>query len=197
MEHKTIRIGVNSMMYLSKGLPVAEKDGMARVSHCGKIFALGPEMAGLWEAARLTPKPVPHQKTRFVERLEQSGLAVTTREEGLLGLYRLFSRSIVCPVTERDGQPSKRGDNSRIWCWIRFAGMRLSASELVRLVEQGIEPTPELLGEDGRQELTEKIYSADTIQDGVLEDEMEHSPARDGLVAELLRLLQAGSLFLV
>lgn len=185
------------MMYLSKGLPVTKKDGMAMVSHCGKIFALGPEMAGLWETARLTPKPVPPQKARLVERLEQCGLAVTTREEGLLGQYRLFSRSIICPVTERDGQLLKEGNSSRIWCWIQFASMRLSASELVRLAEQGIEPTPELLGEDGRQELTEKIYSAETIQDGVLEDEMEHSPARDGLVAELLRLLQAGRLFLV
>ena len=70
------------MMYLSKGLSVPEKDGTVRVSHCGRIFALGPEMAALWESARLAPQPVPPQKARFVERLEQSGLAVTTQEEG-------------------------------------------------------------------------------------------------------------------
>lgn len=35
------------MMYLSKGLLVPEKDGTVRVSRCGRIFALGPEMATL------------------------------------------------------------------------------------------------------------------------------------------------------
>lgn len=58
------------MMYLSKGLPVPEKDGTVRVSHCGRIFALGPEMAALWESARWAPQLVPRQKARFIERLE-------------------------------------------------------------------------------------------------------------------------------
>ena len=96
------------MMYLSKGLSVPEKDGTVRVSHCGRIFALGPEMAALWESARLAPKPVPPQKARFVERLEQSGLAVTTQEEGGLALYRLLSGSIICPQAEPEGQFSDR-----------------------------------------------------------------------------------------
>lgn len=65
------------MMYLSKGLPVPAQDEIVRVSHSGKIFALGPEMAGLWEAARLAPKPVPPQKVRYIECLEKAGLVVT------------------------------------------------------------------------------------------------------------------------
>ena len=77
------------------------------------------------------------------------------------------------------------------------AGLRLTASELIRLEEQGTEPVPALLGEDGRQNLTERIYDQDTIFDGVLESKMEGSPARDALLASLLRLLRAGSLFLV
>ena len=97
------------MMYLSKGLSVPEKDGTVRVSHCGRIFALGPEMAALWESARLAPQPVPPQKARFVERLEQSGLAVTTQEEGGLALYRLLSGSIICPQAEPEGQFSEAG----------------------------------------------------------------------------------------
>lgn len=185
------------MMYLSKGLPVPAQDEIVRVSHSGKIFALGPEMAGLWEAARLAPKPVPPQKVRYIECLEKAGLVVTTKEEGWLALYQLFAGSIICPLPEGDGLPLQMTQDSRVWCWIQCAGLRLSASELVRLEEQGTEPTPELLGEEGRQALTEKIYSAETIQDGVLEYEMEHSQARDGLVAVLLRLLQSGSLFLV
>ena len=185
------------MMYLSKGLSVPEKDGTVRVSHCGRIFALGPEMAALWESARLAPQPVPPQKARFVERLEQSGLAVTTQEEGGLALYRLFSGSIICPQAEPEGQFSEAGGDGRIWRWIQYAGLRLTANELIRLEEQGTDPTPNLLGEEGRQLLTEKLYSARTIREGALEQEMEHSPARDGLVAVLLRLLHAGCLFLV
>ena len=103
------------MMYLSKGLPVPEKDGTVRVSHCGRIFALGPEMAALWESARWAPQLVPRQKARFIERLEQSGLAVTTQEEGGLALYRLFSGSIICPQDEGDGQASVAEGDGRIW----------------------------------------------------------------------------------
>ena len=175
------------MMYLSKGLSVPEKDGTVRVSHCGRIFALGPEMAALWESARLAPQPVPLQKARFVERLEEGGLA----------FYRLLSGSIICPQAEPEGQFSEAGGDGRIWRWIQYAGLRLTASELIRLEEQGTDPTPNLLGEEGRQLLTEKLYSARTILEGALEHEMEHSPARDGLVAVLLRLLHAGCLFLV
>ena len=55
---------------------------------------------------------------------------------------------------------------------------------------------PALLGEQGRQELTEQIYSSkELIWDGTLESEMERSPARDALVMSLLRLLRMGRLF--
>ena len=111
--------------------------------------------------------------------------------------YRLLSGSIICPQAESEGQFSEAGGDGRIWRWIQYAGLRLTASELIRLEEQGTDPTPNLLGEEGRQLLTEKLYSARTIREGALEHEMEHSPARDGLVAVLLRLLHAGCLFLV
>ena len=89
------------------------------------------------------------------------------------------------------------GQDGRVWTWIEQAGLRLTTSELIRLEEQDTEPVPALLGEDGRQNLTERIYDQDTIFDGVLESKMEGSPARDALLASLLRLLHAGSLFLV
>ena len=115
----------------------------------------------------------------------------------LLAFYRLLSGSIICPQAEPEGQFSEAGGDGRIWRWIQYAGLRLTASELIRLEEQGTDPTPNLLGEEGRQLLTEKLYSARTIREGALEQEIEHSPARDGLVAVLLRLLHAGCLFLV
>lgn len=77
------------------------------------------------------------------------------------------------------------------------AGIRLTTSELIRLEEQEAYPAQHLLGESGRQELTNLIYSADTICDCLLDTLMEQSPARDGTVASLLRLLQKRCLILV
>ena len=157
------------MMYLSKGLSVPEKDGTVRVSHCGRIFALGPEMAAWWESARLAPQPVPPQKARFVERLEQSGLAVTIQEEGRSGALPPAFREHYLSAGRAGGAVSEAGGDSRIWRWIQYAGLRLTASELIRLEEQGTDPTPNLLGEEGRQLLTEKFHSARTIREGALE----------------------------
>ena len=183
------------MMYLSKGLPVQKAGGGFRVSHGGRNFELGHEMAALWSAARQAPQSVPAAKVHYVQRLEQSGLAVTTKEHGNLANYRLLSGCIICPDQEEHGvQPGQEGP---VWAWVEQAGLRLTASELIRLEEQGAEPVPALLGEDGRQSLTERIYDQDTIFNGALELKMEQSPARDTLVASLLRLLRAGNLFLV
>ena len=185
------------MMYLSKGLPVQELGGEFRVSHCGKIFALGPEMAGLWRNARLAPKEVPAGKESYIQRLEQSSLAAITGEQGDLAHYRLLSDCIICPKHGLVVKPVRPGRDARIWLWIKQAGLRLTASELIRLEEQSTKPVPALLGEQGRQKLTERIYSKETIWDGVLESEMERSPARDAIVVSLLRLLRAGRLFLI
>lgn len=185
------------MMYLSKGLSVQEPGSEFRVSHCGKVFVLGPEMAQLWTNARLGPKEVPAGKEHYIQRLEQSGLAAITMEQGDLAHYRLLSNCIICPEHGPTAKPVRPGRDGRIWTWIEQAGLRLTASELIRLEEQGTKPVPALLGEERRQELTEQIYSKETIWDGVLESKMEHSPARDAIVMSLLRLLRAGRLFLV
>ncbi len=68
---------------------------------------------------------------------------------------------------------------------------------MVRLEERQLKPTPALLGEEGRQRLTEMIYIAETIPDGILETLMEHSPARDPTVSALLKLLRTGRIFLI
>lgn len=60
-----------------------------------------------------------------------------------------------------------------------------------------MQPTPALLGEDGRQRLTEMIYFAETIPDGILETLMERSPARDAVVTNLLGLLRTRRLLLI
>lgn len=68
----------------------------------------------------------------------------------------------------------------RIWTWLTKAGLRLTTSELIRLEEQQTLPEPELLGEAGRQELTNLIYSADTICDRLLDVSARGLPLRTG-----------------
>lgn len=186
------------MMYLSKGeLTRSSKTGLDYVSRCGCAYALGPELAGLWNRARLAPQPVPAGRERAVKRMEASGIVVTTEETGTLAAYRLLTGCVLCPNNRRWTDRFLPEPVGRIWQWLNEAGLRLTASELTRLEERRVQPTPALLGEDGRQRLTEMIYFAETIPDGILEALMENSPARDAVVAALMKLLRTRRLLLI
>lgn len=186
------------MMYLSKGeLTRSRRTGLDYVSHCGCVYALGPELAGLWKKARLRPQPVPEGKEQAVRRMEGSGLVITTEETGTLAAYRLLTGCVICPNSRKWTDCFLSKPVRRVWKWITEAGLRLTASELIRLEEQRVQPTSALLGEDGRQRLTEMIYFAETIPDGILETLMEHSPARDTVIGALLELLHTWRLLLI
>lgn len=186
------------MMYLSRGIPAPPHgDGVYRISRCGRVYALGPELAGFWQSGQFAPRPIPRGKDQMIARLEESGLIVTTEESGPLGAYRLLSACILCPNGQKQTDRFLTGAAQRIWTWLNEAGLRLTGCELIRLEERQVKPTPALLGESGRQRLTEMIYMTDTIPDGILETAMEHSPARDGTIAALLKLLRTGRLALI
>ena len=186
------------MMYLSKGtLAPQMKDGITLVSRCGRTYALGPELAQLWRDGQFAPCQVLRAKEQAIGRLQERGLVSVTEESGPLGDYRLFTDCIICPNGTRISDRVLPAQASRIWAWINGAGLRLTTSELVRLEERQVMPAAPFLGEAGRQCLTEVIYTADTIRDGILETLMEHSPARDGTVAALLRLLRSKRLLLI
>ena len=133
---------------------------------------------------------------RNIRFMAGSGIVTVTEESGKLAKYRLLTDCVLCP--EHGASAWVRpGRDRRIWTWLHRAGLRLTVSELIRLEEQGAKPDPPLLGEDGRQCLTELIYSRETIFDGILETAMERSPARDTCVGTLLRLLRAGKLYVI
>lgn len=185
------------MMYLSKGAPVRQShDGIFRVSRCGTIYELGPRLAEIWRRGRTQPVHVGPEQERALHRLAEAGLAAVSEEDGSLALFRLVIDCILCPSCKRRLRLPLCGRERRVWKWISQAGLRLTASELIRLEEQGIEPVPTLLGEAGRQELTEIIYLNTTIFDGILDAEMEHSDARDATVAAILKLLRTRRLVL-
>ena len=58
------------------------------------------------------------------------------------------------------------------------------------LIENGIKPTQDLLYTDNRQKLIERIYTVDTIEDNLLENQMETAKCRDAVVQSLMRLLK-------
>lgn len=184
------------MKYLSRGCCHTEGDRHL-VSRGGRSFILGPDLYALWEAGRGTPQEVPARYEAAVKRMEQAGIIVLSTESGPLADYQMLCRCILCP----DGTQSARllwsGIDRRVWKWLHRASLRLTASELVRLEEQHLRPSRNLLCSAGRQELTELIYDPGTIPDGVLEQRMELSPARDATVASLLRLLRCGYLLLI
>lgn len=81
--------------------------------------------------------------------------------------------------------------------WIREAGLRLTAAELVKLAEAGIEPKAQYLGAENRQRVVELIYTKENIFDGALEAAMELSPALPGAVSILLSLLKKRRIILI
>ena len=100
------------MMYLSKGeLTRSRRTGLDYVSHCGCVYALGPELAGLWKKARLRPQPVTEGKEQAVRRLEGSGLVITTEETGTLVADRLLTGC----VTFRRGRQTE-ADRDDLLC---------------------------------------------------------------------------------
>ena len=183
------------MMYLSKGAPVLNDP--FRVSQCGKVYEMGPRLAGLWHKGRTQPVQVMPDQERAIMRMAEAGLVAVSEEEGSLAAFQMLNSCILCPSYRRRFRLPLHGRERRIWKWVREAGLKLTTSELIRLEEQGAQPTPELLGDAGRQALTETIYCHTNILDGVLEADMERSPARDVTVAAILKLLHTNRLLLI
>ena len=112
------------MMYLSRGaLTQSAKTGLDYVSRCGCVYALGPELAGLWKNARFKPQLVPQDKELAIKRMESSGLVVATEEMGALAAYRLLTSCIICPNNRRWTDRLLSRPARRTWEWLNEAGM--------------------------------------------------------------------------
>lgn len=184
------------MMYLSKGMEVPDgAEGVFRVCRWGKIHALGPQTAELWKRGAIAPARAANGEACAIQRLEERGLLATTEERGSLAAFRLLTDCVLCPSGKRP--LALWGRERRVWIWLTQAGLRLTSSELICLEERRILPVPSLLGAAGRQALTEEIYSRTNILDGILETEMEHSPARDAVVSAILKLVRKRRLLLI
>jgi len=187
------------MRYISKGMVLKPStEHILNVSRCGDDFKLTGINAKLWLDGRYTVAMTKDvlQETKL-KHLVRIGLAEVTEETGLLAAYRLLTGCVICPAKLKSLHRPLNSAEHRLWKWISQAGLRLTASELVMLNEKDIHPADSLLGEANRQALTESIYTAETIFDGILEGKMEHSPARDRTMKALLGLLRKKRILLI
>lgn len=187
------------MLYLSKGMVLnPSTEHILYVSRCGSEFTLTGVLAKLWIDGRLTVgKTIDVRQEAKLKHLIRMGLAETTDGADDIAAYRLLTNCVICPAKPRFLHRPLNRRERYLWMWISRAGLRLTAAELVSLKERGIAPALHLLGEENRQKLTELIYTAETIFDGILETRMEHSPARSDVVKGILGLLRKKRILLI
>ena len=88
-------------------------------------------------------------------------------------------------------------EEKTVLSWLVNAGIRLSTAELVYLIENKVEAEPKFFYPDNRQELIEAIYTADTIMDNILENQMAVAGCRDRVVQSILSLLKKKKLLIL
>lgn len=128
------------MLYLSKGLLINQCRGAITINRCGRIHELQNEQARDWLAG--------HAGVQYLGKARLAALEGWTRRIAAgQGVHEQCFRT---PRQLRDRAPRQRElpywglepDERRLLRWIREAGLRLTAAELVKLAEAGIEPAP-------------------------------------------------------
>ena len=185
--------------FLSKGVLAAPTgSGTNSVTRCGQTITLKDGLDELWQSGRFTMGIADNNSTlQNLRALGEFGIVEMSCEDELLAQYRILTNSVICPaksgIIRSPLSKSERIMNQ----WIRNAGLRLTAAELIFLFDRKIDARPELLGETNRQALTEIIYTTETIFDGILESKMEHAETRDEAVAAILGLLRKKRIILI
>ncbi len=186
------------MLYLSRGIyrSSLEKD-CGIVNRCGKDYAVQGRSKAAWIAGSRAPISV-ERNARTEEhdeallRIKDEGLIATTEcEDYVLGAYSLLTQCMIVPMKRYAFLPFRKGA-ARVWIWLKKAGLKLTMAELCYLFEHDVRPDPTLLGAANRQNLVEKIYTADNIEDGLLEAEMETARQMPSTVSAVLWLLKKG-----
>lgn len=179
------------MMFISKGIP--EKGGITaqlRIVSGGQIYTLFGLDEELWLRGRFDiAKTVSQAEEQAIRNMLRIGLVEYTSAENSTARYALLCRCMIVPA-----RPSKRNalrrDEKILLEWLTEAGIRLTLPELVCLFSNRIRPTKDLLGEENRLALVERIYSDETSEDGVLEAKMAKAAKRDDVVDAVLGLLK-------
>lgn len=111
--------------------------------------------------------------------------------------FRLLTDCVICMVKPSVSVFRLNKNGRRIWTWIKYAGFKLTISELVYIMDRDIKAGLSFFGKDNWHTLIHAIYTPDTISDRILETMMEESPARNSTVLAVLGLLQKKFIILV
>lgn len=188
------------MLYLSKGIVCPESvAGNLFLERGGQKFQLQGKEAAVWLKSRfgfdITES---EEEEQAVLCLTDQGLAEVEVKTDLVYKYRILTRCVVCPVKQNRHMSGRlSGLEWQLDTWMRKAGLHLSVAELVFLVEHQVSADRELLYEKNRQKLVEAIYTKETIQDNLLERQMEQAECRDEVVEVLMQLLKKKKILIV
>ena len=187
------------MLHISKGAILRPCDiDEIIVSRCGCDYTLHNPQAKLWLNGRykISEATFENQKQPLC-LLEKIGLIESSEDIGDIAKYRMLTNCVICKAAISAPRLLLNSKERWVYKWTAGAGGKLTISELIFLVENGIDPKPFLLGADNWQALVNTIYTADTISDGILDVMMERSPAMPKTVAAVLGLLQKKRILLV
>lgn len=188
------------MKYISKGIVVeGSTEHILHLTRCGCDFQLTGEQAFLWLNGRFgfdeveDENPILKKAAAQLQRQELIEIA----EDEPAGAYRALTRCMIVPAKANGIRVPLAPKEKQLLKWISEAGLRLSMAELVFLAEHRMAPEERWLGEEKRQELTEAIYTQETIFDNILEVQMEHAEKRDEAVELVLALLKKKRILLL
>ena len=188
------------MKYISKGMVIrASTEDLLFVTRCGVDFQLTGEQAALWLNGRFgfakNRENVPEVKA--LQQLKRQGLVEITEGDESVFEYRALTQCVLTPAKPQGVRAILSARQKELLLWLTEAGLRLTTAELVFLTEHHVAPQINLLGDRNRQNLTETIYTQETIFDNILEAQMEHAAVRDEVVSALLRLLKKKRILLL
>ena len=188
------------MKYISKGIVIeGSTEHILRLTRCGYDFQLTGEQAALWLNGRFgfaeleDENPILNKAIAQFQRQELVEIA----EDEACGEYWALTRCVIVPAKPKGICAPLSQREKQLLKWICEAGLRLSMAELVFLVEHGMLPESRWLGVENRQELTEAIYTQETIFDNILEAQMERAGKRDEVVGSVLALLKKKRILLL
>ena len=179
------------MKYISIGAVMTEgTEHILDVCRGSRSYHLTGELASVWLNGRFgfaaVKKPTEEQALLLLLRM---GLAIQTDGSGFEE-YRALTQCTLVPADRKHPYWGLTGMERAVLQWLREAGLVLSMAELTYLIDQKVPLQADLLGNANTQNLVEQIYTRDTIDDGILEGQMERSNAREPVTKAVLRLLR-------
>ena len=161
------------------------------MTRCGVDFQLTGEQAALWLNGRFgfakNRENVPEVKA--LQQLKRQGLVEITEGDEPVFEYRALTQCVLTPAKPQGVRAILSARQKELLLWLTEAGLRLTTAELVFLTEHHVAPQINLLGDRNRQNLTETIYTQETIFDNILEAQMEHAAVRDEVVSAIAQAI--------